>query len=235
MTHPTYTPEVMVALAAGHLRREVAVAARAFIETDADLSLEYEGVQALVAELGPAGALSYLEQAHDRQVLRSKPMRRTQWPWMAALVAAAIAILVFFVIRPWDEADPMRMAEAALDQPPAIERVRGGEHPSWAVAFEQGDHAAVIAELESNGAGSPLECLILAHSLLHIEPSQDSLALYYLERGAKGGERYRDEALLKAGALALRMGDKEYAVRSLCESRDQRALALCLLLQQRTK
>lgn len=238
MPHETYTPEVLVALAAGHLRAEAAAKAHAAIAADEDLALEYEGVLALVQDMGPSNALSYLEEAYDREQLRHKgpvrrSMKRTAAVWSAiAAIAASVLVLLHLTFN-GPAARPEQLAMAILDTPLRIEQVRGGEAPAWAHAYDRGDHLGTVEALRSTGTNTPLEDLVMGYSLLRMDPPLRDSALVHFEQAAAKGERYRDQALTYAGALAFELGDTSKALQLLAGSRDQRAVELRDLITKR--
>ncbi|HMQ76543.1 MAG TPA: hypothetical protein PKE21_11205 [Flavobacteriales bacterium] len=231
MERDDLTPEVLVALAAGHLRPATAEQARNLLAADPDRQLEYEGVQALVAELGPAGALEHLETAADRIMMRAAaaapptPVRSRTWVWAVVAAAASVLAVVYFG---WlgPARDPERLAEAVIGTMPELQRVREELPPRWAGPVEQGEHAAAAALLKQGDLTRPRERLMLGYCLMHLGPAQADSAAYWLGLAAGEGSPYRDQALLYAGALAVRLGDLERARAMLARSRHPRAAEL---------
>lgn len=232
MERDDLTPEVLVALAAGHLRSSAAEQARKLLAADPDRLLEYEGIQTLVAELGAAGALEHLETAADRIMMRAAsatapPSRARSKTWVWAVVAAAASVLavVYFA---WGGPQPSsaQLAEAVIGTVPELQRVREELPPRWARPVEQGEHAAAAALLKQGDLTGPRERLVLGYCLMHLGPAQADSAAYWLGLAAGEGSPYRDQALLYAGALAVRQGDLERARAMLARSRHPRAAEL---------
>lgn len=232
MERDDLTPEVLVALAAGHLRPDVAEQARKLLAADPGRLLEYEGIQTLVTELGPAGALEHLETAADRIMMRAAsnaahaPSARSKtWVWAVVAAAASVLAVVYFA---WGgpARDPEQLAEAVIGTMPELQRVREELPPRWARPVEQGDHTAAAALLKQGDLTGPREQLMLGYCLMHLGPAQADSAAYWLDRAAGEDSPYRDQALLYAGALAVRQGDLERARAILPGSGHPRAAEL---------
>lgn len=231
MEREDLTPEVLVALAAGHLRPAAAAEARALLRAHPEQQLEYEGVQALVAELGAAGALEHLEQAADRIVLRAAaaappPSVRSRTRLWAVVAAAASVLAVVYFGWLGPSRDPERLAEAVIGTAPELQRVRTELPPAWADAVERGAHEEAVRLLHASDLTAPRERLMLGYCLLQLGPARADSAAYWLDRAAAEGSPYRDQALLYAGALAVRAGDRQRARALLEQSRHPRAARL---------
>lgn len=236
------TPEVMVALAAGHIRPGVAKELKARIAADSELGETYAGIAAMVRDAGPEGALELLGQAWDAHAetnLGLKPpstveptgeeprmgIVRRLWPYATALAACLLILLYVFQTRVGKE--PGELALAVLSQPPAIPVSRGGEAPDWSAAYERRDYADLMAQLRATPSPlAPRERLLLGYCFLKLTPPQPDSARYHIEQVAAMGGVFREEALLYAGVLALQAGDTARCVAHLDSCGDQRAEAI---------
>lgn len=236
------TPEVMVALAAGHIRPSVAKDLRARISADTDLSETYAGIAAMVQDAGPEGAMEMLGQSWDVHAERNLGLKPTStveptgeeprkgivrrlWPYATALAACLLILLYVFQTRGGNE--PGELALAVLSQPPAIPVSRGGEAPDWSAAYARRDYADLMAQLRATPSPlAPRERLLLGYCFLKLTPPQPDSARYHIEQVAAMGGVFRDEALLYAGALALEAGDTALCVVRLDSCGDHRAEAI---------
>lgn len=236
------TPEVMVALAAGHLRPSVAKDLRTRIAADSELGETYAGIAAMVQDAGPEGAMEMLGQAWDAHAERNlgiqrpaadgptgeeprKGIVRRLWPYATALAACLLIVLYVFQTRVGKE--PGDLALAVLSQPPAIPVSRGGGTPDWSAAYERRDYADLMARLRATPSPlTPRERLLLGYCFLKLDPPQPDSARYHIEQVAAIEGLFKDEALLYAGSLALQAGDTATSIKRLESCGDHRAEAI---------
>ena len=236
------TPEVLVALAAGHIRPSVAKDLRARIAADAELGETYAGIAAMVKDAGPEAALELLDRSWDAHAERNLGIQRPAveettgeeprkglvlrlWPYATAL-AACLLIVLYVFLSPGKGDDADTYALALLETAPSIQTRGDGNVPPHLSAFDRKDYARALELTRAAQDTTPRGQMIMAYAFLRIVPPATDSARYYFGRVATGQSMFRNKALAYAGALAWRTGDKAEAERLLGLSADQEAVEL---------